>query len=137
MAIIYGTIREVHGFCTPEGPVLSGDSPAQPVLGCYVTVDITAGNVYATANDFEIDDVDTAIETARRDGKTVTILGAAIAAPGIEGSTAFGIGMPTSISSGNIVAPMTAADLTTEKTDSSTLGAATRPMTIYVPFKLS
>ena len=134
MATLNGTIREVFGFTTPLGPYKSGAATPQAVFGCYVTVDFTAGDVYAQADDATIAAVATAIQNARRNGKTVTLLGAAVAAPGLEGTSAFGLGLPTSLATGGIVAPVTGTDLATERSNGA-MGAANRPVCIFVCFE--
>jgi hypothetical protein len=134
MAVINAAVSSVFGFTTPIGPYQSGDSPAQQVLGCFVTANFTAGDSYVQADDAAITSVATAIQNARRNGKTVTVLSAATAAPGLEGTSAFGIGIPTAFTSGTISAPIVGADLATERT-AGAMGAANRPVCVFVGFK--
>lgn len=134
MAIIYGTAKEVFGFTTPIGPYKSTDAAPQDVFGCYVTVEWTVGDTYATADDFSLLALETTIQDARRNGKTVILTGVAAAQPGLEATAAVSIGMPTSIASGVILVPLTGGDLVTEHTG-AVMGAMNRPMCWFVSFK--
>lgn len=134
MTTLAMTVASVFGFTTPAGPYQSGDSTPQQELGCFIMANFTTGDTYAQADDATISGVATAIQNARRNGKTVTLIGAATVASGLETATQFGLGMPTSFASGTIVAPVTGADLTTEHAGAA-MGTCNRPVCLAVGFK--
>jgi hypothetical protein len=107
-----------------------------PPAAGTVTVD------YATANDATITAA-TAIQDAKRDGQTVTVLGCTVVKGGVfrlaatpTVDTLVSAGIPSSITSSVITLPLTGEDLTTELTNATVLSTSVwvQPMTFQVMF---
>lgn len=138
MAAVTGTIRSVSGFTTPEGRSQSSDTTPQSVLCCDIFVDFAG--TYATADDATIASVATTIQNTRRNGKTVTIIGAGPGQPGFDGTTPMGaIGVlshtdTSAVTEGTLKCTLSDGTLTAEH-GASLLVAGARPVGIRVTFK--
>ncbi len=132
MAAVEGTNLQVHGFCTPNGFAKASDN--KQVLGCFVSIRTITGT-YASAGNLNIAAVGVAIATARRDGRTVTLLQACLAAPAKE-STGTVIGAKTvAISTDAITAELTTDDFSAEHADGLLVSELLEPLVLFVLFK--
>ena len=128
MATLHGTVVAVHGITNPSGPVV--DSAGAMIQCCYLHVNFTG--TYAQANDADVLLVPAAIAGFMHDGRTITILQAAMAAPGDEAGTPIGIQAAT-VSSTTISFQLSDGALTAEHANAA-LGAFTRPIAIFVVY---
>lgn len=132
MAAVAGTNLQVHGHTTPNGFAKASDG--KQVLGCFVSIATFTGT-YASADNASIAAVGAAIAASRRDGRTVTLLQACLAAPGKE-STGTVIGAKTvAISTDAITCELTQADLSTEHADGLLVSDLLEPITLFVLYK--
>jgi hypothetical protein len=132
MAITDGTITSVGQHSTNAGPVVNGSGV--PIMSCVIAATVTG--TYAQGNDSRLLAVPTAIQNSRRDGKTVTMLGCTMEAPGLEGTTPIGAGPLFTISGADVVFPLTTSDMATEHSNAA-LSAFTRPIQFRVTYSLS
>jgi len=140
MTAVAGTVVSVSNFRTPGGRKASSDSPAQDILCCDVGVNFTgtyAAYTSPTTDGFSAAAVTTAIQNARRNGRTVTLLSACGAMPGLETSTplgAYACVVPwQSATAGTICGALTGGTLAAEH--AGALLAQTSPVFIQVCFK--
>lgn len=133
MATVAATNFQVHGFTTPNGFQKASDG--KQVVGCFVSFRTLAGT-YAAADDCTLTDVGAAIAASRRDGRTVTLLQACMAAPGKKADgTVIGAGPVSSVASDDIVLPLLQADLSTEHANGALNDELSEPITLFVLFK--
>lgn len=133
MAVVTGTVQAVHGFTSGVGPTLQSTISAveYQTMGCFVEVTFPTGT-YASADDARFD-APTAIAAARRNDKTVTLLGGCFVAAGDENGSIIGAGACT-VSSAHIKAGLTQEDLSTERADGAMSAVWNRPLTFFVSF---
>lgn len=130
MTVLSGTITNIFNFSTPTGPVRDGATPTKEVLSCYMTV--TFSGTYVQGDNAQILAIPTAIQTAMKSGKTVTLLDIAFAAPGDEAGTP--IGAKTVVPSGaDATMELTGGDLSTEHA-AAALGTIGAPLCFFVSF---
>ena len=87
MAFVAGTVVSVSNVTTPSGRSATGDTVPQDVFTCFIGVNFVGTYVTYTAPTTDgglVSVVTTAIQNARRNGKTVTLLSACGAAPGLD-----------------------------------------------------
>jgi hypothetical protein len=141
MAAVTGTITSVSGFTTPDGRSATSDSPAQDVLCCDIFVNFAG--TYATfssptTDGFSIAGVTTAIQNARRNGKTVLLVSACGGQPGYDSTTpmgACGCVVPwQGATAGYITGQLTTGTLLAEH-GAALLVAGAKPVQIRVTFK--
>lgn len=132
MPTVAATNFQIHGFTTPNGFQKASDG--KQVVGCFVSFRTLAGT-YAAADDATLSGVGAAIAASRRDGRTVTLMQAAMAAPGKKADgTVIGTLAPT-VSSDAIIVPLTQADLSTEHANGALNDELSEPITLFVLFK--
>ena len=140
MAAVAGVCSNAFGFNTPAGPktATTESTYAGRIENCIVPVTFT-GTYEQGANAFTISNANlaAAISGSRRDGATITILGATGAAPGLEGTTTPTFTYPlvvTYAAVGNAVTgQLYGADLATEHAATAML-AYTAPILFSVTF---
>jgi hypothetical protein len=130
MAVTSGTISSID-FVTPTGARFNGSN--NQVMGCFLTA--TFSGTYDQGADSQILTVTTAIQNKRRDGKTVTLLDAAFAAPGDEAGTVIGA-KTLAVSGSGLTMELTQSDLSTEHS-AAALGSFNVPIAFFVTFVLS
>lgn len=129
MATLEGSNISVWGHTPVHGPMY--DSSNKNVYGCWISC--TFSGTYVQADNATILAVPTAIGASLRSGKTITMLDAAFAAPGIEG-TAIVIGAKTvAVSGANITLELTGGDLSTEHAGAA-LSELSKPIAFYVAY---
>ncbi len=133
MAITILTPLEVFGFTAPVGPYPSGDAVPQDVLCCFVTASFAPGSAYAQADDASCSGIPALIQASRRNSKTVTLVSAAGAAPGLDGAAPM-IPYGCTVANGVITAALSDSTLVAEHA-AANLGPCNRPMTFFVTFK--
>jgi hypothetical protein len=140
MAACAGTVVSVSNFRTPTGRTQT--SAGYPILACDIGVTFTG--TYATWSSPTTDGatiaaVTTAIQNARRTGKTVTLLSANGSAPGLESTTPIGMAgaiVPwQSAAAGTISGQLTTGTLAAEH--GAALLAQTSPLFVHVEFQES
>jgi len=131
MAATTGTIQSVT--------TLKADNDASGGLQ-HALVLFTISGTYAQADDSIIEDVDGAIQSSRRNGKTVTILDAMLWQPALT-TTGYILGAKTlTISSDDVTFAITKSsslntlDLSTEYTDATALPSLGTPFGFLVSF---
>ena len=137
MAVTSGTTLNVSGFTTPHGVGKGVDSSGNPVQSCSLHVAFVG--TYAQADDASIAlaQCKTAIESARRDGKTVTVLQACLESPGYD-ATVGPVGVDACTVSSNIITcALTKTDLATEYTNATAVDTTATPVVLHVTYKLS
>jgi hypothetical protein len=93
MTAVAGTVVSVANFRTPAGRAQMVTSAGASISSCDIAVNFTgtyAAYTSPTTDGFTIAAVTTAIQNARRNGKTVTLLSACGSAPGLESTTPLG-----------------------------------------------
>lgn len=131
MAVVTGTLVDVFGITTPTGP--HRESGGTNIYSAYITA--TFSGTYAQADNAQILAVDASIQSALRDGRTVTLLDAAFAAPGDEAGTAIGA-KTVAVSGSDLTMELTGADMTTEHAGAA-LGTMAYGVCFFVTFKAS
>ena len=135
MAISVATELTAFGFTTPTGPSPNSTISAaeNETLSCFVTMQFDA-QTYAQADDATFNPA-TVIESAQRNGKTVTVLGAAfVSAAQAADGTIVGGGVVSDITSNVVTMPLTLEDLTSEFTDATLVPAFDRPLCMLVTY---
>ncbi len=127
MAAVVGVIDSVSDLEEANGP----GGASVKVMHCRVGVTWPAGT-YAGADNATFSPK-SAIESARRNGKTVTILQACFAAPGEENDAVVGAGACT-VSANVVTCPLTQADLSTEHADGAMSASWDKPIFFDVTF---
>jgi hypothetical protein len=132
MAAVAGANAQAFGFTTVNGKHLMTSSNV-PVLGCYVSCEYTG--TYASGDNATLA-AGTAIQNARRNGKTVTLRSACWAAPALE--TVSGsdnkLGAKTvAVSGGTLTSELTQTDISTERADGA-MGTFKEPIVYYCTF---
>ena len=132
----------------PAGPYVTGDTVPLPVLCCDVFFSVAGTYVTftaadAAANGVVVAAVATAIESARRDGKTVKIIGACPGQPGLDGTTAMGVincntyvDAPSYAAAGTVYAALTDNTLIAQHAQ-TLLVAGARPVGMQVAYTLA
>lgn len=132
MAAVTNINTQVWGFTTVTGPHRMTSSSVQ-MYGCFLACAFSG--TYASADNATIAAV-TAIQAARRNGKTPTLRGATLAQVATEtvSGTDNVVGAKTvAISSSNITLELTQTDLSTERADGA-MGTFKEPLVLYVCF---
>lgn len=133
MAVVVGTIDSVSGFNLPSGPSLhSTISADEHETECCVVHVTWLSGTYASGDDANFSPA-TAIQTAKRDGKTVTILQACFMSAGDENGAVVGADA-CAVSAGVITAGLTQEDLATERADGAMSATWNRPMAFCVTY---
>ena len=135
MAVVTGTVQAVSGFTSGTGPSLKStiSSDEYETECAFLTVTYPSGT-YASADDSRFDAV-TAIQNSRRDGKTVSLLGACFVSAGDENGAVIGAAA-CSVSTSYIVAGLTQEDLSTERADGAMSATWNKPLTFCVSFRV-
>lgn len=134
MAAVALTVGQVHGHTTPNGFVK--DSSDRQILMCFVALTAVAGT-YAAADDATASALNTAIQNARRDGRTVTVRQACMAAPGKKADgTVIGL-LAATVAANVMTAALTQADLTTEHANGALNDTFLEPIVLAVCYALS
>lgn len=134
MAVLHGTVLDVGLYSTPAGPKTTAG--AKEVAACIVDVSWTGTYVQADGVDIATTVVPLAIQAARRDGRTVTILGAWAMAPGVTS----GVDGPlinaktVTISGSTLAMKLTKDDCTTEYTNATSLGTLSEGVKLMVQY---
>lgn len=131
MAVVAGTIQNVHMHETPAGYRANGSSV--PVMSCIVTATFTG--TYVQGDNAQISAVKTAIQNSRRDGRTVTLLQAMMEHPGDEAGTVIGA-KTVAVSTADLTMELVGSDLTTEHAGAA-LGTMTAPIGFRVLYTLA
>lgn len=132
MAAVTLTVGQVHGHTTPNGFAKASDG--KQVLGCFVGITAVAGT-YASADNGSAAAVGAAIAASRRDGRTVTLLQACMAAPGKKADGTV-IGAKTvTVSTDALTMELTQADLSTEHADGALNNTFSDPIQLFVLYK--
>lgn len=132
MATVAVTNFQIHGYTTPNGFQKASDG--KQVVGCFLSFRTLAGT-YAAADDATLSAVGAAIAANRRDGRTVTLLDACMAAPGKKSDgTVIGT-LGATISTDAIIVPLTQPDLSTEHANGALNDELQEPVTLFVLFK--
>lgn len=126
MAVVSGTVQNVHGHTAAGGPKFNGSGVL--LLTCVVTATFTG--TYAQADNAQISAVKTAIQNSRNDGRTVTLLQAMMEHPGMEGTTPIGA-KTVAVSTADLTMELTTSDMSTEHA-----GAALSTMTAPIGFRV-
>lgn len=123
----------VFGYTAPTGNKRT--TAGLPIECCFVQV--RASGTYAAGDGFTCANVHTAIQNARKDGKTVAIVNASAAHPGVYNGSQ--IDAKTVASSGNTITGLfTTGDLSTEWSNGAmTLAAFTDPVTLFVRYTVT
>jgi hypothetical protein len=132
MAAVAGANAQAFGFTTVNGPHTMTTSLAR-VMGCYISCTYTG--TYAGGDNATLA-AKTAIETARRTGKAVTLRSACWAAPGLEtvsGSDNKIAAGTVAVSGANITSELLQNDISTEHADAA-MGTWKEPIVYYVTF---
>lgn len=134
MTIIDGAIQGVAGFTSGTGPSLKStiSSDEYETAGCFVTVTFPAGT-YVQADDAQFD-APTAIQNSKRDGKTVTLLGATFVSSGDENGAVIGAG-PCTVASSQIKCALLQEDLSTERAAGAMSATWNKPLTFFVSYR--
>jgi hypothetical protein len=99
----------VFGFTAPSGNKRT--TAGLPIEGCYIGV--RAAGTYAAGDGFSLANANTPIQNSRKDGKTVAVLDACFAHPGLYSGSQ--IGAKTVATSGNTITGLfTTGDMSTE-----------------------
>jgi len=133
MAAVTNSNTQVHGFTTPAGPAPAVTSSTVILMGCYLVTEFTG--TYAAADNATIA-AKTAIENARRNGKTVTIRDAALSSAAVEtlAGVDANLGAKTIATDGTaITLELTQNDLSTERADGA-MGTFKAPLGLFVCF---
>lgn len=134
MATVEGVVQGVAGFTAGTGPSLKHtiSSDEYETEGAFVTVTWPSGT-YAQADDASFDAA-TAIQNAKRDGKTVTLLGAVFVSAGDENGAVIGAG-PCTVSTGDILCGLLQEDLSTERANGAMSATWNKPLTFFVAYR--
>lgn len=132
MAAVTGTIRRVFGHETPAGPQRT--TAGAEIKCCKIAC--TFAGTYAAADNASQSAVHTAIADSLKDGKTISVHSAKLAAIGdLNGSK---IGAKTvAVSSNTMTAELTAGDLSTEWSDGAMSTAWNAPIVFDVTYTAS
>jgi hypothetical protein len=130
MSTLTGTLSGIHGITEPGGTALT--SAGLPILNAWLTFTISGTYVQGGGNQAQLLAVPTAMETYLHNGKTITLLQAAFAAPGDESGAPIGTGLCT-VSGANITFPLTGGDCVTEHA-AGALGTVDLPIQIFVSY---
>lgn len=138
MATVALTVGDIHSHATPHG-YTTGSAAGKQVLTCLVELTAVAGT-YASADDGTASAVGAAIAASRRDGRTVTLLRVAMAAPGAKADgtvigTKNGATYLDGVNSDDIVQQLTQADLATEHADGALNDTFSVPITLAVTYE--
>ncbi len=128
MATLAGTIVSVSNAQCPAGSVF--DSSKNQVYTVFIGFTITG--TYVQNDNAQLLLVPTAIESAMKWGRSVTMLDAMFAAPGDENGTPIGA-KTVAVSSTSITFELTGGDLTTEHAGAA-LATVGRPIFLAVTF---
>lgn len=133
MATVVGTIKSVSGFEQPAGPTpkLTIATQEQRMESCLVGVIWPAGT-YASNDDANFNP-QSAIQTTRRDGKTVTVLQACMVAPGNENGAEIG-GGPCAVAANVVTVELKQEDMSTERADGAMSATWNRPVMFRVTY---
>lgn len=134
MAVVTGTARSAFGFTSGTGPTLQStiSSDEYETGGCFVTADFTSGT-YASADNAQFDAA-TLIESGKRDGKTVTLMGACFVSAGQENGSTVGA-KTVAVSGDNVTCELTQEDLSTEHADGAMNATWGKPITFFVSYR--
>lgn len=128
MAVLSGTIQSVSNVRAPAGPKF--DSSDNQVYVADIGFTITG--TYAQGDNAQLTAVPTAIQSAMKWGRTVTLLDAMFIAPGDEAGTVIGA-KTVAVSGTSITFELTGADLSTEHANAA-LGTIRAPIFLGVTF---
>jgi hypothetical protein len=142
MAILATTVVNAYEFQQLDQKLYT-DTDEYEIWTCKCDLQVTGGNDYATANDATVSPA-TAIQNAKRDGKTVTVISLVgvrggsfnlLATPTVD--TLYGLGLVSDVTANVVTLPLTGEDWSTELTDATVTSTATdkEPSTVQVLFK--
>ena len=137
MAVTVGTVQRAYGFTRPHGMEHNTTDTAVEYENecCFVDV-VFQGVDYVQADDAEFDP-SAVIEAARRDGKTITVLGASGAGYGQESAGVFSIpDVVTSVAANVCLVPLLLEDATTERAATAMGTAWTKAIPFFVWYKV-
>ncbi len=133
MAAVALTVGQAHGFTAPNGSEKE-TTGNKNILCCFVPITAVAGT-YASADNANAAAVGAAIAATRRDGRTITLLSAAFAAPGkLAAGTVIGA-KTVAVSTDALTMELTQGDLSTEVADGALTDTFAEPIQLFVCFK--
>lgn len=132
MAAVTLTVGQIHSHETPNASTKASDG--KNVLSCIVGITAVAGT-YAAADNASAAAVGAAIAASRRDGRTVTLIAACMAAPGkLAAGTVIGA-KTVAVSTDALTMELTQADLSTEVADGALTDTFLEPISLRVTYK--
>lgn len=141
MAVSAATVLNAYEFQRLSHRTVTVSADEYDVWTCKVDVEFITTD-YAQANDATISPA-TAIQNARRNGQTVTVIGCCGVKPGVLNlaatpttDTIVGVGVPSTIAASVITLPLTGEDMTTELTNATVLSTCSfkEPITVQCTF---
>lgn len=128
MTVLSGSIKAVYDHTTSTGP--NKTTAGLRIMNCHIVA--TFSGTYVQGDNAQILAADDAIEEFLRTGSTVTLVDAAFAQAGIEGSSTTIGAKSVTVSGSNITLELTTGDLSTEHA-----GAALSEMSRGIDFFIS
>ena len=129
MAVVSGS--NVTVWDHSANGAMAKDSSGNVFFTCKIACVFTG--TYAQADNAQITSVHTAIADSLRSDRTITLVDAGFARPGLEAGTAIGA-KTVAVSTNDITMELTGADMSTEHAGAA-LGTMTEPIAFWVTYK--